>query len=254
LEQLRLRGDLRFRVAPDSAVSIMNYLKLHRSRIVLVCFLTASLLLWALPSIDLEISSWLFDRAPSVEKRLWIAWFHEGIGYFLVASLVGVVGLYLYNRSTKRNLCGVDGRKVLFLFLVLIIGLGLIVNVLLKDQFGRARPRDIEEFGGSKRFTPAFVLSRECDTNCSFSSGEGAAAFFSLSLAMALTRRRFAYLAAFAFTGLASYFRVSAGAHFFSDVVVSFFVMFLVTDVLYYYLIAPGAQPVWTSAIPSTAT
>jgi lipid A 4'-phosphatase len=114
----------------------------------------------------------------------------------------------------------------------------LIVNVVFKDHFGRARPRDIEEFGGSKRFTPAFVISSECDSNCSFSSGEGAAGFFSMALALALSRRRAIFLAAVAMGSLVSLSRIAAGAHFFSDTVVSFFVMLILSDVLFYYVVS----------------
>jgi lipid A 4'-phosphatase len=111
--------------------------------------------------------------------------------------------------------------------------------VILKDNFGRARPRDIEEFGGSKHFTPAFVISRECNTNCSFSSGDAAGGFFSLALVMALSRRRRMLAAAAAFGALVSLSRVASGAHFFSDTVASFFVMLIVADVLYYFMFLP---------------
>jgi membrane-associated PAP2 superfamily phosphatase len=43
-------------------------------------------------------------------------------------------------------------------------------------------------------------------------------------------------LIAFGFGSLVSLCRISAGAHFFSDSVVSFFVMLLVADVFYYYM------------------
>jgi membrane-associated phospholipid phosphatase len=39
-----------------------------------------------------------------------------------------------------------------------------------------------------------------------------------------------------------SWSRIASGAHFFSDTVVSFFVMLIVTDVLYYYMIVPEAE------------
>jgi lipid A 4'-phosphatase len=217
----------------------MSYLKLHRSRILLASFLAASLLLGALPSIDIQISRWIVDTSPGSLVRFWEKVFHRGMGYLLGASMAVVGALYVFNKRARKRYFDVDGRKVLVLFLALVVGVGLIVNVILKDHFGRARPRDIQEFGGSKQFTPAFVLSRECDKNCSFSSGEAAAGFYALSLAMVLSRRRFYIVAACAFGCLASYFRVAAGAHFFSDVVVSFFVMLLVTDVLRHYLMEP---------------
>ena len=159
--------------------------------------------------------------------------------------MVFVIALYVCNRLSKRNWCGIDGKRVLYLFIVLALGAGVIVNVLLKDNFGRARPRDIAEFGGTKVFTPAFVVSRECDKNCSFSSGEGAAGFFALALALALNRRRATLAAAFAVGCVVSYWRVASGAHFLSDTLVSFFVMLIVADVAYYYVVRrdPSRNP-----------
>ena len=143
----------------------------------LASFLIASLLFVQFPEIDLGVARMLFDDGFYL-RGPWTALAHDSVLYFLGLSLFSVVGLYFYNRFFGRNVCGIDGRKVSYLFLVLILGAGLIVNGVFKDDFGRARPRDIVEFGGSKRFTPAFVISRECDRNCSFSSGDGAGASF----------------------------------------------------------------------------
>jgi len=71
----------------------------------------------------------------------------------------------------------VKKRILIYLLAVLIVGPGLIVNVVFKDHFGRARPAQIVEFGGTKQFTPALVPTDQCHKNCSFSSGHAAAAF-----------------------------------------------------------------------------
>jgi len=215
----------------------MRYLKLIRARTILVCFAISSLLLALFPSIDISISRMFFDNGFYLQGQRWKTLFQDGVNYFLYLSMLSVLGIYAFNRFTKRNWCGVDAKKVLYLVLVLILGAGLIVNVIFKENFGRARPRDIMEFGGSKHFTPALVISHECDSNCSFSSGEGAGAFFSLALAMALSRKRALLLVGFAFGSVVSLYRIAAGAHFFSDCVVSFFVMLIVADALYYYMI-----------------
>ena len=220
----------------------VSYLKEKRGRLILGCFLFASLLLSQFPGVDIQISGVFFDEGFPLKEQWWHTWFRKGVTWFLWLSMGSVAAVYAVNRLFQRNLCEVDGKKVCYLFLVLILGAGLIVNVILKDQFGRARPRDIEEFGGTKRFTPAFVLSQECDTNCSFSSGEGAGAFFSLALVMALSRRRATLVASVALGSLVSLSRVASGAHFFSDTVVSFFVMLIVADVLYHYMFLPESE------------
>lgn len=214
----------------------MAYLKLTRGWITLASFLAASLLLIAFPSIDLAISSLFFEGGFHLRNHWWPAAVQAVIPYFLTLSMAAIVGIYLYNRRTRRSICGIDGRKVLYLLAVLVIGAGLIVNAAFKDHLGRARPREVAEFGGTARFSPAFVLSRECKTNCSFPSGDAAAAFFALALARVLSRRR-AVMAIGALTGiLVSLSRVAVGAHFFSDVVMSFFVMWILLDVLHHYL------------------
>lgn len=216
----------------------MHYLKLRRSQTILACFAVSSLLLMTFPHIDLHISRLFFDERFHLSTQWWPRFMHESMGYFLCLSMTTVVGLYFCNKLWKRNVCGVDGKRIVYLFLVLIVGAGLIVNLVLKDNFGRARPRNIVEFGGTQLYTPPFVVSSECAKNCSFSSGEAAGGFFALALARALSRRRALLLLGVGFGVLASFCRVATGAHFFSDTVVSFFVMLIVADVLYYYLVS----------------
>lgn len=220
----------------------MGYLKRGRSQVILASFLLFSLIVAVFPAIDISISR-LFFHGGFPRDQWWQALLHDSLNWFLGLSLGSVVALYAINRAFKRKFCNVDGKRVAYLFLVLVIGAGLIVNWGLKDNFGRARPRDVAEFGGTKVFTPAFVISRECRTNCSFSSGDAAGGFFSLALVFALARRRRAALVAGLAVGvIESMARISSGAHFFSDTGVSFFVMLITADVLYYYIVMTAAE------------
>ncbi len=100
-----------------------------------------------------------------------------------------------------------------------------LVNVILKNNWGRARPFRVEEFGGTLDFTPAYYLSDQCATNCSFTSGEGAAiATVTIVTGVLLwrTMRHSILLGAlvplFVFgAGL----RVAMGMHFISDTLLS---------------------------------
>jgi lipid A 4'-phosphatase len=219
----------------------MSYLRLRRAQLIFACFLVSSILFIEFPAIDLGISRMLFDHGFYLGGA-WSVLAHESVLYFLECSLLLAAGVYGFNRIFGRNLFGIDGKKVSYLLLVLVLGAGLVVNGIFKDDFGRARPRDVEEFGGSKQFTPAFVVSQECDRNCSFSSGDGAGAFFAVALALAMSRRRAVLLAAFAYGTVVSFSRVATGAHFLSDSVVSFFVMLISADILYHYLLLPGRE------------
>lgn len=218
----------------------MSYLKLPRARLVLLCFLTSSLLLARFPGLDIYVSRLFYDGTGFyLANQWWVTLLQKCVGYLICLSMVSIVGLCVFNRLSRRNVCGVDGKKAVYLFIVLALGAGLIVNVLFKNNFGRARPRNVEEFGGLQQFTPAFAVADECGTNCSFSSGDGAGAFFSLALVLALSRKRAILLAAFGFGALVSFSRIASGAHFLSDTVVSFFVMLIIADIMYFYMLVP---------------
>jgi lipid A 4'-phosphatase len=219
----------------------MGYLRLRRSQVILFSFAAFSLLFIGFPEIDLEVSR-LFYHGHFLRELWWQKLLYTGLGYFICISVAAAAAICLYNRWSKRTVCNCDLRRVFYLVLVLVIGAGLIVNVMLKDNFGRARPRDVTEFGGTKQFTPAFFVSHECNRNCSFSSGDAAGGFFSLALALALSRRRAVYVAGLTLGAAVSLARIAAGAHFFSDTVVSFFVMLIVADALFYFIVMRHAE------------
>ena len=102
-----------------------------------------------------------------------------------------------------------------------IIGPYFLVNLGFKSLWGRARPYDTNIFGGDMPFTPAGMLSSNCEQNCSFVSGEAAGAGWILCLALLLPPRLRPFLvppllvASIATPAL----RITFGAHYLSDVV-----------------------------------
>lgn len=117
-------------------------------------------------------------------------------------------------------------RSLLFLLVVLLLGPGLLVHQVLKDGAGRARPRQVEQFDGDKRFTPAFVISDQCKRNCSFTSGHAAMGFFFMAFAWTFKDRRWLLYGGTigVIVGLG---RIVQGSHFLSDVVFSGAVVYL---------------------------
>lgn len=222
----------------------MTYLKLRRTRHVLSLFLTSALLLAWFPAFDLRVSS-LFHRDGRfhLARSWWATTLHESVGYFVCLAVATVVAVYVFNRVSGRDVGKVTGMTVSYLLLVLALGAGLIVNVILKDGFGRARPRNVIEFGGSQQFSPAFQISAACGSNCSFASGDSSGALFSFALALALSRKRAPIVAAAVYGGLVSFSRIASGAHFLSDIVVSFFVMWITADALYYFMLMRKQAP-----------
>lgn len=112
-------------------------------------------------------------------------------------------------------------RRALALLLALLLGVGGVVHAVFKEQWGRARPHEVQAFGGSKTFQPAWRPSNQCARNCSFVSGHASTGFVLMALGMmgSPQRRRFWWRTAWGAGGLIGGVRVMQGGHFLSDVV-----------------------------------
>ena len=137
-----------------------------------------------------------------------------------------------------------------------LIGPGIIVNLVLKENVGRARPATVTQFGGESHFSAAFQISDQCQTNCSFSSGEAALAatlsFTIVSLLWGGLSRRgrgWALLAGGLFLVTGAGLRVLLGRHFASDVLVSVIIAAIVTLSLYQVLGIAAARSAFAPAM-----
>lgn len=140
--------------------------------------------------------------------------------------VVGLALLMLIANAVRRRPLLLPSRAILYVLVVVAVGPGLVVNVLFKDHWGRARPRDVVEFGGTATFTPAFVVSDQCPRNCSFVAGHPSMALALVALALLISRRRrvlrrSAVAAVLVFGLLVGLGRIVQGGHFLSDVVFS---------------------------------
>lgn len=202
-----------------------------------------AILLVQIPQIDLALSAIFFRAkdagfAPEM-SGFWLshsailASFYWAIDVISRIALVGS-GLVLIWYLVRKNAKGFYAAVVL---LSLIAGPMLAVNAGLKESWGRARPRDVVEFGGTHKFTPAWVVSDQCVHNCAFTSGH-AAAGFSICIGFFVSRRKIWLNGGLLFGGLVSLSRMMNGAHFFSDVLFSFFVVFISAAIIAWLLAA----------------
>ena len=194
----------------------------------LLLLLIAQLAFWRLPEIDLWFSG-LFWRAgegfflADLAPVRWSYAIFRDIPYVLVPGLAWLfVASWIWARRREREL----RRGLLFLFLVMAVGPGLLVNEVFKAESGRPRPSQVQEFEGTRDFVAAFEPSDQCDSNCSFVSGHAAMGFFFLAFAWVLRDRRWLYWGALIglLVGLG---RVMQGAHFLSDVLFGYPVVYV---------------------------
>ena len=200
-------------------------------------FVAVSLVFVFFPEIDLYVSSLFFDGTGfPMNGTLFEEFFYYSIKPVLIFFIVSTLLLFAYNLIRNKNILGLRGKVLLYLVLVMSVAPALFVDTLFKANWERARPAQVVEFGGEKQFTPAFIFSDQ--DGYSFISGHTAGAFSLLGFALLAKRQRAFWIAmVYSYGILISFARVSAGGHFLSDVLTSFFLVTLFTHLFYKLLI-----------------
>jgi lipid A 4'-phosphatase len=216
---------------------------MHRTGLIVALFVAAGagLVLGLFPEIDLWIARAFYDvidanddmftlgLSPTISTlRKFGTWFE----ILLIASPVLALITKLFLPQTKMF---ISGRAVVFLILSYALGPGLLVNVALKDNWGRPRPVHITHFGGDKRFITFWDFRGECPRNCSFVSGEASSAAWTIAPAALapISWRPLAYGAALTFYIIIALLRIAVGAHFLSDAIFAGVLTFLIIWLMY---------------------
>ncbi|MDD7909437.1 MULTISPECIES: phosphatase PAP2 family protein [Pseudovibrio] len=202
--------------------------------------ISVSLFFLAFPAVDIWASQMFYSSDgyfPAAKSPLL-----QDIRYmkhYLVSWVVGLsLAVLLIKLLLPKLRALVDLRAPLFLISTLIIGPGLVVNALLKNNIGRPRPRHVESFGGSNPFVGVWQSSDYCQTNCSFVSGEASSSIWLVALVF-IVPKKWKLPVAIGTIGPALVFsinRVAFGGHFLSDTMISWGVTFFVIWAVYWLL------------------
>lgn len=135
-------------------------------------------------------------------------------------------------------------KEALYLFLTFAVGGGLITNLMFKEHWGRPRPKQVIEFGGTQEFRPYYVPNFNApEPSKSFPCGHCTTGFYFFALVFLGRRLEKRWLSALGWflaigMGLAlSASRIFQGGHFISDTIVGALVMWytaLILDWLLY--------------------
>jgi len=184
-------------------------------------------------------------------KPFWDFLYRYGIfpGYFL--AFAGLIMITLSYWNVKY----INYRKAaIVLIFTIIVGPGLVVNLLLKDHTGRPRPREITEFGGTEKFICVCEKGATNDGK-SFPCGHCSMGFY-LAIPYLFLRNRKKILAysvlalGVGYGIIIGIARMMAGGHFASDVLWSGLIVWLIALTGYYLFRVdkPIEVPVLSSA------
>lgn len=191
-----------------------------------IATLLAAAFFIAFPDLDLDVSLKFGDvfgfhlsesRVLNLARSgmLWLC-----NGPIAVVLFISIVSVFV-RRARLFNT-----RALLFILTTYAVVPGILVNGLLKRNSGRARPRNIEEFGGDAVYTPVLRYADQCEINCSFVSAEASALFTVAVLAITVFVPSLpkpmqipVKMSILVIAIVGSFLRVPFGAHFISDVV-----------------------------------
>ena len=233
---------------PDSLSSMGRALVSQPIAVTLAAIVTVSAIFLVAPGIDLWFSS-LFYRSGQFflggNPELVVFRRSSEVIVFSIAGLLIAQVVVKLLRPEAPSL--VPPASTLFLLSTLALAPGILVNAILKSNWGRPRPPMIGQFGGPFPYVDVWQISDYCVRNCSFVSGEASSAIWLTALAFVVPRRWRVPVAVLAgvYAFLISLNRIAFGGHFVSDVILAWGLTFLV--ILVVRRVVLEKPPTWLS-------
>jgi len=192
--------------------------------------------------LDLEASRTFYHNGAFASHPFWDWIYIYGLlpaWILAIIALIGFILSFIKKYRAWRTPC-------LYLLLTFSVGAGLIVHAVLKDHWGRPRPRQVTEFGGMQPFRTYYEpnIGELPEPSKSFASGHASLGyyFFALALLGNIYRSRLMYWLgcglALTLGLLLSVTRIAQGGHFLSDTLASALIMWLTAWVLAYCFFA----------------
>lgn len=217
----------------------MPHHKIKRARlelgVLLLLMLLTTLVFWNI-DLDQQVAAWFYHpehpRNPWPTQHWWLV--KPLYDYaFPVTLWAGIIAFLVYLFGHFHHYTARFRRRALYILLVIAVGPGLVVNVIVKDHWGRPRPIHEKTFGGQFDYVPPGRIANTPDK--SFVCGHCSVAYSFVVLYFLSQNHKLLYLllALVLGWGMGST-RMIAGGHYLSDVLWSGYLVFLVAYALYY--------------------
>jgi membrane-associated PAP2 superfamily phosphatase len=214
---------------------------------------TGKIILHTVILLALTIPFWVFGLDMKAERALYTAskgvftWvdnpfftalYKYGTIPALMLSLTAIIvfALGFVYRGLKNH-----RKAALLVMFTMLLGPGLIINVISKNYAGRPRPREVREFGGSWDFRQPLEFGKP-GRGFSFPCGHCSTGFVFYTLYLIYRKKNrtaagAALSGAVVFGGLLGLARMAQGAHFASDVLWAGGITMLTAEILHYKII-----------------
>ncbi len=218
--------------------NIFTFLKEYiiEHKVFLALFIVLGILAYKFSYIDILITNLFYnENGFYLANNTFGLVIYEGAYYLTIAVIILLLIMLFLNVFKNIKPFGLPRKAIIFFIVIVIMAPGIVVNSILKDHVGRPRPAHITEYGGTAVFQPPFIISDQCNKNCSFVSGHASFAFTFMAIGL-LFRKRLRYIiytSGFLFGALVGLVRIFQGRHFFTDVIFAFFFTWLTITLIY---------------------
>ncbi len=195
--------------------------------------------------LDLLSSSYFFDGKNFSSNIFWKGIYNYALIPAWIVVLGSIIGLFLsLNKRFKKI-----RAACLYLLLTFSIGAGLFVHAILKEHWGRPRPKQVKEFNGTAYFRPFYAPNINSQLRGkSFACGHASLGFYFFSLAFlgVVYHSKIIYFFGL-FLGwslgvLLSLARIAQGGHFLSDTLATALIMWLTAWIIAYLIYGKGFE------------
>lgn len=220
----------------------------YRELILILSLLLIGTIIFRLSELDLVIQSMFHNSEGWYLKDLPFSKFIydyaniPAFAIFIGSIFVLIIGIWKQKYAIYRKIN-------VFLILIMLLGPGLIVNGIFKAYWGRPRPRQIVEFGGSRQYLPLWQKGVS-GAGHSFPSGHASIGFYLFVLFFIFRKKnpKLAYgclIFALLFGMLVGIIRVVQGGHFASDVMWAAGFVYL-CSLIFYKIFRLDSEPYWS--------
>jgi lipid A 4'-phosphatase len=203
---------------------------------VLMLLMSTTTALFWLSDWDIRVAEYFYNAAePKQPWPLKTVWLVKPIyDYaFAVIFAFGCCALLTVLASYRFALIRRFRKSAFYVLLVILLGPGLMVNLVFKDHWGRPRPLHISELGGQYAYVPPLQFGDTPDK--SFVCGHCSVGYAAFAVYFLAQEWLLAYALLAAGLGLLiGWTRMAVGGHFLSDVLWSGYTVFLVAYLLFY--------------------
>lgn len=173
------------------------------------------------PKIDQFLALASYNELARVfygEEALWCKIIYKAVPVITVVLILLPLVWLFKSRHDKKKIKQVT-KFGLIVYLSLALGPGLVVNVLLKDHWGRPRPYQV--LRDNEQYSPFWVPHFSNNRDNSFPGGHASIGFFLGIPLLALGRKKSAVIVSLGGGVLVGSVRILQGGHYFSDVIFS---------------------------------